>query len=140
MVQYAHCLKEQGKFIDAECYYRAALALGETSSDLLRHLAFAAERGGNSVASSTINKIIEYWSDPNGNDSMLSAPPTVDDIEKLYDLILGHRPGGLSEIRQVMNEAATCAEVVMQLCTHRDFAKANRDLLAFLVETHGTQV
>jgi tetratricopeptide (TPR) repeat protein len=46
LVQYAHCLKEQCKFADAEIYYRVALALRAPQRDVREHLAFVASRQG----------------------------------------------------------------------------------------------
>ena len=49
MVQRGHCLKEAGRFADAEVLYRDALAHGAAEADVMQHLAFVAARGGSNA-------------------------------------------------------------------------------------------
>src|SRR5208282_2793244 len=51
LVQYAHCLKEQGNFAAAEIYYRLAIAFGAPLRDVREHLEFTASRQGYHEAS-----------------------------------------------------------------------------------------
>jgi hypothetical protein len=60
-VQYAHCIKEQGKYFEAEQHYRDAFGLGEVSSDLLQHLRFVTAKTGRSVKESTVAEIANFW-------------------------------------------------------------------------------
>ena len=44
MVQAGHCLKEAGRLMEAEGYYRSALLLGALPQDVVEHLVFTAQR------------------------------------------------------------------------------------------------
>lgn len=52
-VQYGHCLKEQGKYLDAEVNYRTAFALGDVGGDLSEHIAFVAARRNQGAGSNS---------------------------------------------------------------------------------------
>lgn len=133
-VQYGHMLKEQEKFVEAEIQYRTALALGETSPDLLMHLSFAAERSGNPIDQAVIDAVIGYWKSTTVQASSLSAPPTRQDVDILFQLALGRSPFTFQDCRDVLNSAPTITDVFVAALSEPDFPRNNRKLLAFLAE------
>jgi len=72
-VQRAHCAKEAGEYIRAECAYRTACAFGEPVADVLEHVLFTMERNGVSQADFPVPT---YTAGPSRD-----QPPGVPDVE-----------------------------------------------------------
>src|SRR5439155_15542460 len=83
VVQYAHSLKEQGQFAEAECQYRSALALGAPLSDVDQHLMFVAMQQGFPANFAGDSNAALAGEDP------LDAPATKADVELVACLLLG---------------------------------------------------
>jgi hypothetical protein len=135
LVQYAHCLKEQLKTIDAEVYYRSALALGDTGADLLRHIAYVASKRSAAVSDSTIESIGAFWQSGESEVDTLAIPPTVADVKDCLAVFLNRGPLDIREIANLMDASPTVADVIASLMQSPDFPAPNREMLAFLVET-----
>lgn len=135
-VQYAHCLKEQGKYYDAELRYREALALGERSGDLIRHLRFIAEMSGHSVSGATLDSIAAYWE---GGEPYvpLGVPAIGSDIAACGDLLLGRSAWSASEACHLMDQCPRLHQVVRAMMKRPEFVQANRELLTLIAETEG---
>jgi len=133
LIQYAHCLKEQGKFADAEIFYRSALAyavhletarFGLSVRDILQHLNYVAGelgyRGGQEerqVAPS------DGYSRP-----FLTERPTKADVLLVAELLLGH-PVDDQYVLRALRTYKTVEEVFLAIIKEPEFARANRDLL-----------
>jgi hypothetical protein len=132
MTQCAHCLKEQDKLLDAEVYYRSALALGEAPDDLAEHIGFVCARQGLQMGP---------WSPPGAPPAArpgaaapvgLDLVPTRQDVERLFELMLGRPAASLEEIAIMLRSCPTCADVVALLLEHREFRVVHRNLLEIL--------
>lgn len=134
-VQYAHCLKEQGKFVDAELQYRNALALGEVQPDLIRHLRFSAEKVGRPVNGEGLDTVTKFWSQAAAGGSPLDMPATERDIVSAGDLFLGRSAWPVAELAEIMSKAPLMSDVIAHFLQRPEFAAANRDLMLLLVES-----
>jgi hypothetical protein len=134
-VQYAHCLKEQSKFADAELQYRNALALGNAGADLTEHVHFAAGRSGRGLDPRVSAAIAAYWSSSAPSEDPLAAPVMSSDIPRLGELLIGRSAWSVDETCSFMHKAPLVRDVVALMLERPDFAAANRDLLAMLAET-----
>lgn len=123
LVQYAHCLKEQGQFAEAECHYRSALALGARRSDVDEHLIFVATRQGFPANFAGDSEVPSVDRDP------LDAPPTKADVELIVFLLLGREPP-LAEIVQLMRRHRTLRSLVAAIVEEGSFVSANAGLLS----------
>ncbi|TBW39541.1 hypothetical protein EYW49_06645 [Siculibacillus lacustris] len=132
-VQYAHCLKEQDKWVDAELEYRSALALGNRDADLAVHIDFVSRRRGAPADPAVLARVAGWWSVPDPRP--LAVPPLRADVEALVALLLGRGPAHLAEIADLLAANASLAEIVDRLIGHPAFVTANRDLLTLLVES-----
>jgi len=123
VVQYAHCLKEQGRFAEAECHYRSALALGARRSEVDEHLIFVATRQGYPANFAGDSEAPSLDGDP------LDAPPTRADVELVVFLLLGHEPA-LAEIVQLMRSHRSLRSVIAAIVEEGSFVSANARLLS----------
>lgn len=124
--QYAHMLKEQGKFAAAEAHYRSAFATGCPIEDVKPHLAFAtAQNGGR----------LEALDTPNFAVTALKAPPTMFDIEALA-LVFFHDSGAISlnEAALLMRRHRTNEQVALALLLEDRFLRLNLPFLHLLQE------
>ncbi len=135
IVQYAHCLKEQGKWIDAEVEYRNALALGENSADLIGHIKFVEAKRGASSSRATTDSIKAYWGDERRANIPLSVPPIKSDIIELFRIFLQQGAPSHEEIASIMQASPSVGKVIERLVEYPSFVTANRTLIGFLVET-----
>lgn len=128
IVQYAHCIREQNKFLEAEIQYRNALALGEKAE--MRHYitACCTERGAQ-VSAENLDAVFSAssgaWSRP------FDFPPTSKNVQDLYDLLLG-RGANFIEIADIMNLCPSILEVALRLCQSKEFRAANRRVLSLI--------
>jgi tetratricopeptide (TPR) repeat protein len=123
VVQYAHCLKEQGKFAEAECHYRSALALGARRSDVDEHLIFVATRQGYPANFAGDGEAPSVDGEP------LDAPPTKANIELIVFLLLGREPA-LAEIVQLMRTHRSLRSLIVAIVGEGPFVSANLRLLS----------
>lgn len=128
-VQYGHCLKEQGKYIEAEAEYRNAMSLGELESDVIRHLRFVTEKSGRSVSGQWLQAVENFWSTSVSTVIPLTAPATSQDVRNLSEILLGHTELSIPEIMRLLDRAPRQSDVVRTLMTLPTFVDANRDLL-----------
>ena len=126
-VQYAHCLKEQGQFAEAECHYRSALALGAPRRDIDAHLAFVASRQG------FPGTFVRNGEDQLVDDDPLSAAPAKADVELLIFLLLGREPL-LAETLQLLREQRSIRGVILGILDGGSFASANTRLLSSAIK------
>jgi tetratricopeptide (TPR) repeat protein len=123
VVQYAHCLKEQGQLVEAECHYRSALALGAARSDVDEHLTFVATQSGYPVS------FAGDWEATSGDGGPLDAPPTKGDVELVVFLLLGREPA-LAEIVQLLRRHRSLRSLIMAIVEEGSFVSANARLLS----------
>jgi tetratricopeptide (TPR) repeat protein len=126
LTQYGHCLKEQGKFAEAEAVYRSALALGAPADDLGRHIAAAAAAREADPALPAAAPDAAAPAD---------LPPTLDEVALLLALLLQRGPASAEETLDLLRDCPTRADVALALVARPDFPRANADLLALLAET-----
>lgn len=134
-VQYGHCLKEQGKFLDAEVQYRNAIALGDLESDVVRHLRFVAEKSGRHVSAHWLQAAGNFWRAAGGVPFPLAAPATQQDIYVLSELLLGHTEITNIEIVRLLDRAPRQCDIAKELIAMPGFVHANRDLVRVIAET-----
>ncbi len=119
-IQYAHTIKEQGRFAHAEIWYRSAVALAAPADAVDEHLAFVCR--GSRVA---------YQ--PRGVPDLavppLLAPPTWHDIATLARLAQVPHCAGDDQALMLLRSAADNRAVLRDLLGRHDFARANRDFL-----------
>jgi len=108
MVQYAHCLKERGKFAAAEIYYRSARALGAPSSDVYEHFAFAAARQGYPAASDPVCGA-SWKSD---SEAFLDGPPTKADVDLAYLVLTDGKSIDENQILQLLRTQGTVRDML----------------------------
>lgn len=133
ITQYAHCLKEQGKLVEAEIFYRSALAYalrpslavpwGLSRYDIQSHVEWVAGQLG-------------YYERESGltGDEAASTPlgerPTKRDIDLVFDLLYGHRLHDAGQVLDVMRMCKTIECVFLWAIEQREFSTVNRDLLS----------
>lgn len=123
VVQYAHCLKEQGQLTEAECHYRSALALGAARSEVDEHLTFVAIQQGFPVS------FAGDWEETSADGDPLDAAPTKADVELVVFLLLGREPR-LAEIVQLMRKHHSLRSLIMAIVEEGSFVSANARLLS----------
>jgi tetratricopeptide (TPR) repeat protein len=124
LVQYAHCLKEQEQFREAECHYRSALALGAPRSDVDEHLAFVVAQQEAEPPERDADR-----QHPAADGEPLDAPPTTADVELLVFLLLG-RQASLPETVQLLREHRSVRSIAMEIVEADSFVAANARLLS----------
>jgi hypothetical protein len=125
-VQYAHCLKEQQKFAEAEIHYRSALALGAPPADVTEHLEFVAMRQGYSETGAG-NALTARQ----GNGGMMDAPPTRQDVDLAYTLLTGEAPY-TADLLDILRTQKSVRDVFVWVIGQSDFLAHNRDLLRLI--------
>ncbi len=133
-VQYAHMLKEQDRFDEAELQYREAYALGEMDGELLLHLRFAAAKSGREVNAGTLAGIAAYWGDRT-DERPLAPPPVAADVVTLGRLFIDRTAWTPSELNDFLDRYPRQVDVVGAFLKRPEFAQRNRELLAVIVET-----
>jgi tetratricopeptide (TPR) repeat protein len=123
--QYAHCLKEQGKFAEAEGVYRSALALGGAAEDLHEHITAVAAARGAEPALPTADLPV---ADP------LDLRPTRNDVALLFALLLHRSPASHEETLDLLRACPRRRDVAQALIRRDEFARANTDLMVLLAE------
>jgi tetratricopeptide (TPR) repeat protein len=123
VVQYAHCLKEQSQFPEAECHYRSALALGARRSDVDEHLIFVATKQGYPANFAGDSEAPSLDGDP------LDAPPTKADVELVVFLLLDREPA-LAEIVQLMRSHRSLRSLIAAIVEESSFVSVNARLLS----------
>lgn len=125
LVQYAHALKEQGKFPDALARYLDAAAFGAPMSDVEEHALFVAGALGLKA------RVAE----------LLLAPtliPISTDVRALYELLIGREPA-ISDVVLLMIEHRSAVSIVTTLMRREEFSQANRELLRLVAETQWSE-
>lgn len=130
-VQYAHMLKELGKYPNATINYMTAFAQGETSSEMIGFIEFTMARHGCAWSHAARAAVLEYWSRHAAPHVPLDVPPTRDAVDTLVRLFLHRTPSFI----EIANHLASCGSVG-ELCNNivglNDFATANRDFLSLV--------
>ena len=140
LVQYAHCLKEQESYAEAECHYRSALALGALPADVDEHLAFVVLRQEEeeAEAEAEVGKNIRRRLRPNetapqpqsdGADPLFDAAPTKVDVDLLVGLLLGREPK-IEETVQLLRQHRTVRSLFVELAEEDAFGAVNLRLLS----------
>ena len=137
-MQYAHSLKEQRKYLDAELYYRQALALGAPADDVLRHLEFVAREIGSASLVAAVADVISFWErDDVASAAALDFPLTVSDVKDLYELLHNRADLGIAEVCEAMRHCPVRWMLVKRLVGSGSFPTVHRDLLRVIRETCG---
>lgn len=121
LVQYGHCLKEQGKFLHALVHYLEATSCGSPRGDIYEHAIFAAEKIGRAADIASLMK---------------ASSPIIPkrDIISLSELFLGHSPS-FEDIANDMIEFRSTARLAKHLVKSDDFKARNSALLRLIFET-----
>jgi len=127
MVQYAHCLKEQQKFPEAEIYYRSALALGAPARDVEEHVDFVASQQGYHAPV----QILLPANTESG--TMMDAPPTKDDIDLVSSLLIGWRTD-TAEVLHLLRTRRSVREVFAWVIAEPRFQNHNRELMSLIAD------
>lgn len=121
-VQYAHMLKEQGKWMDAELHYRSAIALGEPVEDVRIHLSFVADHNG------ATHRVLQPALDV---PAMLAAP-SWPDIRLLTIVCLHREDLDIARSLEIMRTCKNNSDVMMTLIQSEDFCPCNMEFLDLL--------
>lgn len=122
ILQYAHCLKEQGKFSEAEFFYRDVLNRGFREKDTADHLKFVCSKQNRPVGFFNTNPDITALPPQ-------SRPPTSTDIA-LMSWLLRDDPHPPMELRlSVIRKARTVDEAAALITESSEFKHRNRNLL-----------
>jgi tetratricopeptide (TPR) repeat protein len=123
ITQYAHCLKEQGKWVEAEANYRSALALGGPAADLHRHITACALARG---APACLPAEAPQPTDP------IDLPPTLRDVTAMQALVLHRPPTGPEETLALLRDCPRRRDVALALVAMPEFTRANPDLMTLV--------
>ncbi|MBS7813797.1 hypothetical protein [Roseococcus pinisoli] len=126
MTQYAHCLKEQNKYVDSEIIYRSALSLGGPVADLRRHITAVAEALGGSV---NIPKEINITAK-----NSIDLAPTHEDVRLLLVLFLGEQNCTANNIVEILRNCPRRRDVIYFIINEKKFPKINLNLMVLLGE------
>ncbi|WP_131113311.1 hypothetical protein [Lichenihabitans psoromatis] len=133
MVQYAHALKDQEKYLDAELFYRQSLPLGESLDAVQEHLAYVAHQTGHHIDFSVIDRVTHFWF--KHSPAALDTPLRVVDVRSLVEVLLNRTNVDHWLILDAMRRFASRGDYARSLITQRDFTINNRDLLKLIAET-----
>jgi tetratricopeptide (TPR) repeat protein len=133
MVQYAHCLKEQGKFAAAEIHYRSARALGAQLRDVHEHLAFVASRQSYRDSSEALSGAA-WIAEPL---LFLDGPPTKADVDLAYLALRGSKPG-VNEVLHILRARRTVRDMLIGLIEQRPEEQEPTLSPAARLSDHGT--
>jgi tetratricopeptide (TPR) repeat protein len=122
-VQYAHMLKESGKFVEAEFHYRSAVAEGTSRAEVEEHLLFVAKQNGQHLSS--IPQL-------NLQVMNIDAPPTAHDIATLGFLLWHNHQPAITEAIQIIRLCASNREVACRMIVAPRFAHRNALFLDLL--------
>jgi tetratricopeptide (TPR) repeat protein len=129
LVQYAHCLKEQQKFAEAEIHYRSALALGAASGDVEQHLDFVmARQGCRERAVGTAPTARQEAA------TLMDASPTREDVDLVFTLLTGQAPADAGEVVEILRTEKTVRDVFARVIRQPSFRAGNRDLLRLIAD------
>lgn len=122
IVQYAHCLKEQGKFHEAEFFYRDALNRGVPLRDVEPHLAFVCARQNRPTGWYNRDPGVVALPKP-------QRPPNSTDIAML-SWVLRDDPYPPMELRlEIIRRARTNTDAAAVVTESSEFRHRNRNLL-----------
>lgn len=121
MVQYAHALKEQGRYEQSELWYRSAFAAGAPMGDVKQHLDAV-------VAAQGLGGKIKWVHRSGERDFDASDLPTAFDISTIGRLLL-QSPPGLETSLKLIRECSSCEDVAVALAEQPQFATRNRTFL-----------
>lgn len=129
-VQYAHVLKEAGKYLDAEVHYRHAFSQGEIDSDTVSFIQYSQSKRDGSWADSAHQYVLEYWSAPRQFDP-LGAPLGKESVELIFRVFYRRMPQ-MIEAAENMAQYGSVGDIIKHLTISTEFATANRDLLSLI--------
>lgn len=122
-VQYAHVIKEQGKYDWAEVHYRSALAEGADFNLVDEHLKFCARQNlFNDSRQASVNLAV----------SPFDAPPSFHDLKTLTWLFWHDAEINSSDALFFMRECRSNREIVLRMTEHDRFLSKNRLFLEML--------
>ena len=122
-IQYAHVIKEQGKFDWAEVHYRSALAEGADAEQIKEHLLFVARRN-----------CVDYVPRPPRDLGVapLEAPPSFHDIQTFAWLFWHDAEINAVETLALMRRCESNRDVVLAMTGQDRFVERNRPFLEIL--------
>lgn len=122
-IQFAHAVKEQQMFDQAEVWYRSAVALGAPAEMVDQHLVFVARLNGADFVREALTRL---------DVAPMLAPPTVHDIGVLGKLL--RLPGltGCEVVLHLLRSAPDNRAVLLRMLDMPGCLHANRAFLAVL--------
>lgn len=122
-IQFAHTVKEQEMFDQAEIWYRSAVALGAPADMVDQHLAFVARLNGADFEREGLPRL---------DVAPMLAPPTIHDIGVLGKLL--RLPGltGCEVVLQLLRTAPNNRAVLLRMLDMPGVLHANRAFFALL--------
>ena len=131
LIQYGHCLKDQGLIADALPKYIDAYYFGASQKDVKQHALFVASSIGLFDDVSAIFKRQNVQ--PSHCQDALDWLLTSKDIYTLTNLLHGHDPS-MSDVCRYMCKCINRRELVLALVEGADFIRTHRDTLRLLDE------
>lgn len=124
LTQFAHSVKEQRRFVEAEAHYRSALALGAPMGDVDEHIAFAAAmRDEPHVRHEPVPPAA----------SPADEAATLEDVFLIHALFM-HGPPGMDRALALLRASATRRGIMLHIVGSGEFLRANGALLTLLCE------
>jgi tetratricopeptide (TPR) repeat protein len=129
-VQYAHVLKEGGKFLDAEVHYRCAFSQGETGPDISSFIEYTQSKRGGQWSRDAMMFVLDFWGKPKASQPM-QMPVTKFAVDAVFPLFADRAPT-MEEIASSMAASGSLLDLCRNLMALPDFAACNRDLLSLI--------
>lgn len=140
-VQYAHMLKDQGKYLDAVIHYCFALATGAPQFDVEEHLLFAAHRAGTPANSWQVQQLAAAWTNFERTEDDWDAPPVEKDYVDFARLFWGNT--GLVTplmLRSYVLECRTRRALFLALLADPETLRHNRQFFVMMNEREAANV
>jgi glycosyltransferase involved in cell wall biosynthesis len=112
LVQAGHMLKEMGRTVAAEGYYRSAILIGSPVGEVGEHLLHVAHRNGFAETASNLTALIAAAA---AGDTNMALQPTFDDLTTLVEIFLGADESEPEYLVEWMRQGLSFAEVVNEI-------------------------